>query len=185
MNHPNGSIENILTFMWCLWKARNNCLFNKKDNTPLQVHHMTNAIKQNLELLDVMQDSVQVAQPKTGIQQELAYPGSTINTDLQIKGSKIFSDATWRKINPSVAQGIERTGLGLYCQIAEQNREETIMIQASTIRPPSPLLAEAAALLLASKVPAQIQAKEVTFLTDNLTLAKAAAAPSVTDEQVP
>jgi hypothetical protein len=53
MNHPNGSIENILSFMWCLWKARNDCLFNKKDNTPSQVHHMTNAIKQNLELLDV------------------------------------------------------------------------------------------------------------------------------------
>jgi hypothetical protein len=65
MNHPNGSIENILTFMWCLWKARNNCLFNKKDNTPLQVHHMTNAIQQNLELLDVMQDSIQVARYKT------------------------------------------------------------------------------------------------------------------------
>jgi hypothetical protein len=113
MNHPNGSIENILTFMWCLWKARNDCLFNKKDNTPLQVHHMTNAIQQNLELLDVMQDSIQVARPRTGIQDELAYPGSTISTDLQIKGSKIFSDATWTKRNPSGDQEVDRTGLGL------------------------------------------------------------------------
>jgi hypothetical protein len=185
MNHPNGSIENILTFMWCLWKARNDCLFNKKENTPLQFHHMTNAIQQNLELLDVMQDSIQVEQPRTGIQEELAYPGSTISTDLQIKGSKIFSDATWTKRNPSGAQEVDMTGLGLYCQILKQNREETIMIQASTIRPPSPLLAEAAALLLASKVAAQVQAKQVTFLTDNLTLAKVAAAPSVTDKQVP
>jgi hypothetical protein len=53
MNHPNGSIENILIFMWCIWKSRNDCLFNKKKISRLPVHHMANDIKQNLELLDV------------------------------------------------------------------------------------------------------------------------------------
>jgi hypothetical protein len=185
MNHPNGSIENILTFMWCLWKTRNDSLFNKKDNTPLQVHHMTNAIKQNLELFDVAQVEVNKPQSRTEVQEEMLCSGNTISTDLRIQGSKIFSDATWRKNNTTGAQELQKTGIGIFCQFLRQGREETIMIQASTIQPSSPILAEAAALLLASKIAAQVQEQGVTFLTDNLALAKAAAARSVTDKQVP
>lgn len=59
------------------------------------------------------------------------------------------------------------------------------MIQASTIQPSSPILAEAAALLLASNIAAKIQEQGVTFLTDNLALARAAAAHSIADKQVP
>lgn len=110
---------------------------------------------------------------------------SDYSTDLEIQGSKIFSDATWKKRNSPDAQENERTGIVLFCQFLRQNREETIRIQASTAQPSPPLLAEAAALLLASKIAAQVQAQGITFLTDNLTLAKAAAASSVTDKQVP
>jgi hypothetical protein len=157
MNHPNGTIENILTFTWCLWKARNDCLFNKKDIAPLQVHHMTNAIKQNLELLDPLQVGVQEPQRRTGTQQEMTGPGNTISSDLRIQGSKIFSDATWRKISTSGTQENLKTGLGVYCQLTREYREETVMIQASTVQPSSPILAEAAALLLASNIAAKIQ----------------------------
>jgi hypothetical protein len=59
------------------------------------------------------------------------------------------------------------------------------MIQTSTAQPSSPLLAEAAALLLASKIASHPQAQRVTFLTDNLILAKAAAASSVINAQFP
>jgi hypothetical protein len=51
MNHPNGNLENILTFMWCLWKSRNDNLFNGKNGHPTQIYLMANAIKQNLEML--------------------------------------------------------------------------------------------------------------------------------------
>jgi hypothetical protein len=54
MNHPNANISNILTFMWCIWKSRNDCLFNRKVNLPTQVHHMANAINKNLEMVDVV-----------------------------------------------------------------------------------------------------------------------------------
>jgi hypothetical protein len=59
------------------------------------------------------------------------------------------------------------------------------MIQASTAHSSSPLLAEADALLFATKVAAQVQAHGVTFLTDNLTLARAASATTITNDQVP
>jgi hypothetical protein len=68
INHPNGSIENILTFLWCIWKSRNDCLFNKKDSIPSQIHHMTNALKQNLELLDVSQVSTGISQTRPHLQ---------------------------------------------------------------------------------------------------------------------
>jgi hypothetical protein len=112
-------------------------------------------------------------------------PGNTISSDLRIQGSKIFSDATWRKISTSGTQENLKTGLGVYCQLTREYREETVMIQASTVQPSSPILAEAAALLLASNIAAKIQEQGVTFLTDNLALARAAAAHSIADKQVP
>jgi hypothetical protein len=84
MNHPYGSLENILTFMWCLWKSRNDCLFNKKDNTPLQVHHMTNAIKQNLKLLDTLPDYNQ----KQMYRRSLLIKGTQSGQICRFKGAK-------------------------------------------------------------------------------------------------
>jgi hypothetical protein len=49
---------------------------------------------------------------------------------------------------------------------------------------PSPLHAEALALSLAAKIAAALQLSQPTFLTDNLSLARAAAANSLTDPHV-
>ena len=49
-NQPQASINNIITFLWCIWKSRNDKLFGRKENSPLQVNHATQAImlSQNL-----------------------------------------------------------------------------------------------------------------------------------------
>jgi hypothetical protein len=44
---------------------------------------------------------------------------------------------------------------------------------------------EATTLLLAAKVMKQLQTQHVTFLTDNLTLARAAAVEQISDSQIP
>jgi ribonuclease HI len=157
----------------------------KKDSTPIQIYQMTIAIKKNLEILDVVQVSENRLQTKLNTQEDQTRQGNTIRTDLQIQGSKIFMDAAWKKRKAQAAQENCRTGIGIFCQLPGQGREETLMIQASTTHSSSPLLAEADALLFATKVAAQVQAQEVTFLTDNLTLARAASATTITNDQVP
>jgi hypothetical protein len=34
MDHPQGNLPYILTFMWCLWKSRNDALFKKNPRSP-------------------------------------------------------------------------------------------------------------------------------------------------------
>jgi hypothetical protein len=106
------------------------------------------------------------------------------NQDLAIQGIKKTSDEAWKTRKAPDAQGGRRTGLGLYCQLNRQNGEEKIQIQASTSQVSSPLHAETVALLFATQV-AYLGVQDVTFLTYNITLSKAIAAASITDDQVP
>uniref|UniRef100_A0ACD5U6V3 Uncharacterized protein n=1 Tax=Avena sativa TaxID=4498 RepID=A0ACD5U6V3_AVESA len=111
--------------------------------------------------------------------------GETIRTDLDIQGSKIYSDAAWKTKKVPDSQERILTGLGVYCQIQHDHTKATVLIQASTAKAPSPLHVEAMALLLASQIAEQLKTPQVTFLTDNLTLSRAAAATKTTDTQVP
>lgn len=49
-SHPHASITNIMTFLWCIWKARNDSLFGRKTNTPPQVHQAMQAIIRSQDL---------------------------------------------------------------------------------------------------------------------------------------
>jgi hypothetical protein len=101
-----------------------------------------------------------------------------------VQGSKIFSDAAWKPKKNLKAGETEITGLGVYCQILQDNLKATILLQASTGKTPSPLHAEALGLLLATKIAQLLKVNQITFLTDNLQLARAAAS-SPSEEQVP
>lgn len=191
MNHPHASLPNILTFMWCLWKSRNDNLFGRKEGAPHQIQHMAHAIQQNLELVDTLQtSSMQEQEANQQIRdgtrtQPGARPGSTIKTDLSITGPKLYSDAAWKTHKIPGAAGITSTGLGVFCQYQQGRNNVTIFIQSSSSpSSPSPLQAEALALLLAARAASLLQLHHATFLTDNQFLARAAAASSTVDPQV-
>jgi hypothetical protein len=208
MNHPHATLSNILTFKWCTWKSRNDNLFNRKQSHPNQIHHMAEAIKHSLEMVDVSQaptnqintcrtslSSMQVHGQVKGLilgsskqermEEEAPKQGTTITTDLTIEGPKIYSDAAWKTTEVSGADGRRTTGLGVFCQVQQDHQVTSIFVQASSGIALSPLHAESLALLLASNTANLLQLRQATFLTDNLTLAKAAAATKTADPQVP
>ena len=51
-SHPQINISSLFAFLWCLWKTRNDSLFNRKSTNPCQVFHVANAIMQGSKLED-------------------------------------------------------------------------------------------------------------------------------------
>ena len=103
----------------------------------------------------------------------------------EIAGSKIFLDAAWKPCTDPAHEKHIRTGIGIHCQIQEVHCKASLNIQATIPLTPSVLQAEAEALLLAGKIANLLQVRHVVFLTDNSTLAKAAATSMLNSPQVP
>jgi hypothetical protein len=199
MNHPHASLPNILTFMWCLWKSRNDNLFNRKPGNPHQIHQMAQAIRHNLEMEDIhkpmllqsnsSQCNATTAIPFVQVQEHMhtIFPeqGETIKTDLQVTGSKIFTDATWKTKKTPGGGAKKASGIGVYCQLQDPDMNSSILIQASIPVTLSVLQAEAAAMILGAKVVSLLKIQHVTFLSDNLTLTRAAMASSPVSQHVP
>lgn len=117
---------------------------------------------------------------------ELIYSaGRFIKTDLFIPGVKIFSDASWKNAKiPGLVAGTTATGIGIFMQIPEGDHCTKVQIQASAPTTSTPLQAEAVALLLAATTAQYLQVQQATFLTDNLTLARAAANRDLVSDKV-
>ena len=110
--------------------------------------------------------------------------GDTIKTDRWITGAKIYSDAAW-KTNKILGSSTKTgTGIGVFCHIPGDQTITNVFVQASIPMAPSPLQAEASALLLAATIAKLLQLQQVTFLTDNSSLAKAAASRTLSSTQV-
>jgi hypothetical protein len=144
MPHPHASLENILTFMWCIWKSRNDCLFGRKKVEPYQININAQALLNKIELpkptdvtLQVMPQTIQLTK-----QQGLLEQGETLTADLQVPGARIYSDAAWKSKKALGTTGIEATGIGVFMQFNLNECSYNVMVQASTSLTSSVLQAE-------------------------------------------
>jgi hypothetical protein len=205
MNHPHGTLQNVLTFMWCIWKSRNDCLFDRKKGEPYQINLNAQAIHNNLETVDTFEAVLQVQPNLHGQQKTTATPaqrttlqtlqgqdtcqhahalvavpeqGITLRSDLLVTGAKMFADASWKCNKVPNFPGFE-TGIGVFLQYKAGNQEFCVMVQASTSVTTSVLQAEAKALLLAARLADLLRIHRPTFPTDNLSLAKIATSKTI------
>jgi ribonuclease HI len=197
MNHPNATLANFLTYMWCLWKSRNDALFNGKYRYPTQIHFMANALQHSLEMHDILRgkntnkqvqgtdlSSPKQRQRQVEMQDQKTSKGNTIKSVLHITGSKFFSDASWRTRN-APGSSSDTTGVGVYCQVLEEGKNAEIVIEASILTASSVLQAELEALLVAARIGSALKLHNHTFLTDNSVLAAAAALETTSLQQIP
>uniref|UniRef100_A0A8R7UVC7 Reverse transcriptase zinc-binding domain-containing protein n=1 Tax=Triticum urartu TaxID=4572 RepID=A0A8R7UVC7_TRIUA len=188
MNHPHASVVNILNFMWCLWKARNDYLFNRKKATPHQVNIAATSLSN--DFCDLLNSSSH-HQPQNSScilthTNQLPLQGQTLKSDLLITGPKVYTDASFKcKKIPGLLHGTAATGVGIYISLPHDQKEVSVQIQASTSITSTPLQAEAFALLLAAKVAKCLNISQPTFLTDCLSLASFAASRKITETATP
>lgn len=188
MNHPHASVPIILNFMWCLWKARNDYLFNRKRALPYHVNIAATALSNELNDSVYISRQLQSKDPVSASAptNQLPMQGKTIKTDLLVTGPRVYSDAAFRcKKIPGLPQGSAATGVGVYLSLPQDPMEVNVQIQASTVTTDTPLQAEALALLLAAQVAKRLNIFQPTFLTDCLSLASFAAKRKIAETTIP
>jgi hypothetical protein len=133
MNHPYVSLQNVFTFLWCMWKARNDCLFQRKSSLPHQVHFMEKAIRDCYEEAVSNATMHQAALPDrspigSGV---IPLQGATISSDLLVAGNRIYSDASWKNTKNPGSSYLQNTGLGVVLHLENGSASNYIMVQAS------------------------------------------------------
>jgi hypothetical protein len=155
LDHPHINLTNIFTFLWCLWKMRNEKLFSNSNSQPNQVIIRANA------LLNSMQ--IQTA-PSPPVKTLLTPP------ELSYSGPIFFVDAAWKK-RPDAQPS--KAGIGIHFTWKQGQHTTDVFVEARTNPVSSPIQAEAQGLLLVADITSSLMLQEPFFFTDNLNLAKA------------
>lgn len=181
-NHPHATLSNIFTFMWCLWKARNEKLFQRKDNSPFQVFFAAQAITRSLDLelgeVDEQGKSTTEDHKRSSQAEGNLIQGSTIDSARLTTPVKIFTDAAWQEQGNDNKTGIRGTGIGILLQVQQGDQRMEEKNSATAPYAQSAIHAEAHGINLAAIIMNLLNIQQATILTDNLTLATAAAARS-------
>ncbi|KAK1616402.1 hypothetical protein QYE76_021919 [Lolium multiflorum] len=194
-HHPHINIIYLYTFLWCIWKARNDARFCRKLSTPPQLYAATMVIMHgsNMELAassrigvtslfsssTMLHDaSVQGHQRKGHADQQIApTPGRTINGISAISCPIIFLDAVW---SPHPHGGPVAASLGIFIQFRGDRCCSQLCISAISPPATSAIQAEVFSLMLSSYIAGTLQIQQATFLTECATLASEAVSQNVT-----
>lgn len=174
--HPQASLINIMTFLWCIWKARNDALFDRKEVKPMNVFQAMQAILNNQELaLQSNQAGQATCQNELNNNLLLNSQQKGHAGTMQVIGPscRVFTDAAWKPGRENV------TGIGISIQLAKEHQHVNISILVSEEPILSPLQAEAMALQVAAQVVIAITTGNIMFFTDNQVLAQAAQARNI------
>jgi hypothetical protein len=168
--HPDINITSLYTFLWSLWKARNDCLFNRKHSRPAQIFAVSNAIMQGTKL-----EGSDLPEDKQNLQQ-LNSLGPAVQTPSNLVGVTIFCDAAW---NLQESAQMAQAGIGVFIKMEHNIHCKHLYISARSPPASSPLQAEAFGLWLATMLAEILQIQEPQFFTDSSILASAAAATNI------
>ena len=163
------TLQFILCILWCIWKARNDLIFNKISTSPLQVLHKAKALQQEKESTDrvTMHSAREEENRGQKVQQ------TEQNWNINAKEPKIYTDAAFKCKTSSRVNLLhkERAGIGIYIEW-EKEDHKAIYIQVASFAH-SALQAEAQALEIAAQVGKSLNIHNPVFLTDNLILVQA------------
>jgi hypothetical protein len=179
LQHPYSDLQHIFTFLWCMWKSRNEFLFRRKDSSPHQVGGRMQALLNDLEMMDLRSSST--LNMLTTATNRDPKQGLTVPTDFVFQGPKFYSDASWKKRSDGSAA---TAGLGIYFHMQDNQLHTDVFLLAKHRQVSSALQAEAQALCLAAQLASSMDIQMPVFFTDCRNLARAAAAPGAKDPAV-
>jgi hypothetical protein len=168
----DNSIAMIFNILWSIWKARNDLLFNNKQNSPLQVLYAAKALLNAGEGEFHKQDGPDLAQATVSNSNSLV----AFDRNMITEGPNIYTDAAWKNPSPSSSlfAGIRaKAGIGIFMQWLNQGDMQAVLVQATSMAD-SALVAEAQALELAAHIGHAMKVQHPNFLTDNQVLAQVA-----------
>lgn len=108
--------------------------------------------------------------------------GNTIDISKLSEENIFFTDASWQPQNSMRKASNTKAGLGVYMQVSQNGCRIRPKISAIVAQATSALQAEAYGLKLAAMILYRLNILDATILTDNITLARAAAARSPRNE---
>ena len=156
--HPHMSLTSLYTFLWCLWKARNDALFGRKFCNPSQIFPVANAIMQGAKFENM--ESSEDHRSNCFAVQQLA----TQQDPSSVAGTAILCDAAWK-----IERDMDSAPAGIGIIIRTDINQHFKQLHVSALSPPaaSPLQAETFGLLLATMLAEKLGIQEPTFFTDS------------------
>jgi hypothetical protein len=147
LNHQEANLTSIATFLWCIWKARNDDLFCRKKSMPHQIAMQAKALINNLETAPKSPPPKNQTLTPPSERSTTARSGDSVSTYFYFAGPKLYLDAAW-KLEPN--QMTATAGIGIYFSSKEQQGHADVFILAVEHNVSSPIQAEAHALVLAA-----------------------------------